>query len=572
MAKFDHSTSLSLSQYQTLCDNSIDGTFFCTPAGDLLMGNQAFADMLGFSSFDEMKHARINLKNHIFHCPDDFTTLSDRLNFNDSLYCFEALVKLKNSESRWTSINAKAVRHVDDCIPVLFHGSVRDIHRYKSLETRLRHADTHDRLTGLFNRNTFINHLDKAIARGHRNASFLFTLICIDINRLRIINESLGHKSGDRLIRKLAQIISNCLRAEDVCARLTGDEFGLLLTDTSHMMDSIRVIERINNALKAPIPVEKNEIFASVCYGILMSANNYSNSEDMLRDAETAMHRAKLSPNCSFAIFNEDMQKQALDRLNLETHLRRALDKNEFLIYYQPIVSLETRSIIAFEALLRWQKPNTGLIMPFSFIPLLEETGLIIPVGTWVLEEACRQTLKWQTDFPSRPPLMISVNVSAKQLNKDDFVSKVGRILKKTGLSPSCLKLEITESVVMEQSRRTEAVLNRLKSLGLCLSIDDFGTGYSSLAYLNQFPMDILKVDKSFIGQVKNGNKGGEIIDAIISLSHHLDKKVIVEGIETPQHYAQLKNFRCDYGQGYYFSKPLCKENATILLSKGLPI
>ena len=555
--------------YKNFFAHAAEGFFQSDRSGRLIMLNQALVDIFGYGSFTEMQQATFIIKDRLFKEPERYNELVQDLLRAGLVENFEALACRKNGEDFWVSINAQAV-HDAEGLPVLFQGSIQDISHLKSVESRLLHGSFHDPLTGLVTRAMFLDLLDKTIARAKRREEFSFALLYLDIDRFRMINESLGQQGGDELLRELSKILIDSLRIEDTCARLGGDEFALILSDVFQVADALRVIERINVSLTNPFEIRGQEVFISLSTGIVMSGTDYSHPEDMLGDADSAMFRARNDLLCSFAVFNEAMQKEAIERLRVETDLRKALSRNELHLYYQPIISLRTGEIERFEALLRWERPGFGLVSPSVFIPLLEETGLIIPTGEWVLKEACRQARTWQEKFPAHKELMISVNVSAKQLGRPDLPSMVAQALEDSGITPSCLELEITESVVMEQPELTEDTLHQLKSLGLSLSIDDFGTGYSSLAYLHRLPADVLKIDKSFISGMKDEHKGVEIVRAIMAISHTLSKQVIAEGVETSWQLAQLIDLECEYVQGYFFSKPVTADEAEFLMAQGL--
>ena len=484
----------------------------------------------------------------------------------------ELMAARRDGSPLWISLSVQTAHDIAGH-PVLFHGTVADITARKEVESRLLHESFHDSLTGLVNRAMFLKHLDQAIARARRRETFSFALVCVDVDRFRIINESLGTRAGDTVLSEVSKVLVDALRTEDSCARLAGDEFALLLSDVFNTADALRVVNRINHVLEKPLNVEGKDLYVSVSTGIvLMTSQEYEHPETMLADADSALHRAKQDPTIRFAVFNEAMQKEAVERLTVETDLRKALERQEFRVFYQPIVRLETGRIAAFEALVRWQRPGVGLVPPILFVPLLEETGLIAPVGEWVLRQACAATRRWQRMFDGHRDLMASVNVSAKQLVQDKLAETVSRTLDETGLSPRHLKLEITESVVMGNPEQASGVLAQLKNLGAALSMDDFGTGYSSLAYLHRFPMDVLKIDKSFVSDMHHNGSGSRIVQAVLVLAEHMGKEVVAEGVETADQLAELIRHRCTYAQGYYFAKPLPESEAESLLARGLGV
>jgi len=557
-------------KYRSLFENAAEGLFLCAPGGRLLLGNKSLAAMFGFSSFAGLREAAGELSSLLSVEPKVLEDLGQRLSTRGAVHGMELLAARRDGAPLWISLSVQTAHDIAGH-PVLYHGTVTDITSRKEVETRLLHESFHDSLTGLVNRAMFLKHLDQAIARARRRETFSFALLCVDVDRFRIINESLGTRAGDQVLSEVSKVLVEALRTEDSCARLAGDEFALLLSDVFNTADALRVVNRINHTLEKPLCVEGQDLYVSLSTGIvLMTGQEYERPEAMLADADSALHRAKQDPTVRFAVFDEAMQREAVERLTVETDLRKALEREEFRVFYQPIVRLETGRIAAFEALIRWERPGVGLVSPVFFVPLLEETGLIVPVGEWVLRTACAATRRWQKQFPEHRDLVASVNVSAKQLARDALAGTVARTLDQTGLSPRCLKLEITESVVMEHPDQAQAVLGQLKALGAALSMDDFGTGYSSLAYLHRFPMDVLKIDKSFVSDMRREGAGSQIVQAVLVLAEHLGKEVVAEGVETADQLAELIQHRCTYAQGYYFAKPLPESEAESLLARGL--
>ncbi|HEX8853774.1 MAG TPA: EAL domain-containing protein, partial [Pyrinomonadaceae bacterium] len=400
-----------------------------------------------------------------------------------------------------------------------------------------------------------------------RRDSRLFAVLFLDLDRFKIVNDSLGHMVGDQLLVGIGRRLETCLRPGDTVARLGGDEFTILLEDLNDAEEAIEVAGRLQKEVSLPFNLNGHEVFTTVSIGIALSTTGYERPEEVLRDADTAMYRAKTQGKARHEVFDKAMHARALNLLQLETDLRRAVEREEFFLHYQPIVSLETGLIRGFEALVRWQHPERGPVSPIDFIPVAEETGLIIPIGEWVLAEACREVKRWQAMFPSYPPLQISVNISGKQLMKSDLIEQVRRVLHETGIEARALKLEITESIMMENIESAISILNHLRALGVELSIDDFGTGYSSLSYLHRFPVSTLKIDRSFVGRMDGNNENAEIVRTIVMLARNLDMDVIAEGVETESQVTQLRALRCEYGQGYHFSKPVDGAGVAALLT-----
>lgn len=443
--------------------------------------------------------------------------------------------------------------------PVSHHHAERQVLYYYAF---------HDALTGLPNRALFMDRLGRAIERAKRHAYYLFAVLFVDFDDFKVVNDTLGHALGDQLLVASTRRLETCLRAADTIARWGGDEFVILLEDIHDASDATRVANRIQAELALPFNLNGHRVSVSASIGIVLSKTGYDRPEEVLRDADMAMYRAKALGKAQHEVFDPAMRARVMERLALETSLRQALERQEFWVYYQPIVALETGEIHGFEALLRWQHPERGLTPPEAFIPVAEESGLIIPIGQWVLREACRQMREWQARFPTDPPLTISVNLSSKQLSQPDLVEQIEQILRETGLDAHCLRLELTENTLMTHAESAMGILAQLRALGVAVQLDDFGTGYSSLAYLHRSPLPTIKVDRSFVSQMDMGEGRSEVVQAIVTLAHNLSMEVIAEGVETAEQLARLKALGCEFGQGYHFSKPLDGRSAEMLIAK----
>jgi diguanylate cyclase (GGDEF)-like protein/PAS domain S-box-containing protein len=474
----------------------------------------------------------------------------------------------RDGDYRWMLSRGMAV-HDASGQAVRMVGVQIDVTGWRQTEEKLAHDALHDTLTGLPNRVLLMERLRHAVQLAQRSSDYLFSVLFIDLDRFKVINDSLGHMLGDQLLVSIAHRLSTCLRPSDTIARLGGDEFVILLEDVKDNAGVIAVADRIQQELSIPFNLERHEVFTAASIGIAFSTTGYDHPEDLLRDADIAMYQAKAQGRGRYEIFHPGMHTCAVALLQLETDLRRALDRQELKLHYQPIISLRTQQIVGFEALLRWQHPQRGMVPPAKFVPIAEETGLITPIGWWVLREACHQMQQWRQQFPHLQSLTVNVNLSGKQFTPH-LTEQLHQILKETQLDAQYLKLEITESILMGSAEAAVATLTQLKQLGIQLAIDDFGTGYSSLSYLHRFPIDTLKVDRSFISKVDVDGEQLAIVRTIITLAWNLGMEVVAEGVETQKQLAQLRALDCEFAQGYFFSKPLDVEAVEQLINQEL--
>jgi diguanylate cyclase (GGDEF)-like protein/PAS domain S-box-containing protein len=444
----------------------------------------------------------------------------------------------------------------------------RDVTERKAFEVQLAHQAFHDTLTGLPNRALFSERLRQALARSRRSQAAV-GLLFVDLDNFKLVNDSLGHDAGDALLKAVALRLQTCVRPGDTVARLGGDEFTVLLEDLTDEEETAGVAERIIEVLQTPVTVAGREILVTGSLGSTVSRSDERTPDELLRDADTAMYQAKADGKAHCAAFDHSMNVRAAERRELLVDLHGALENNEFRVHYQPILRMDSGQLSEVEALVRWQHPTRGLIAPIEFIPLAEETGLILPLGRWVLEEACRQAKEWQDQHPQAPDLTVSVNLSARQLQQADLVDQVAEVLRATGLSAASLKLEITESVVMLDMERSLEKLHALKALGIRLAVDDFGTGYSSMSYLSNLPLDTLKIDRSFVSKIGGHAEGAAIVQAIVTLAKTLNLSITSEGIETAEQLSELRMLGCDQGQGYLLSRPLSKDAMDAFLEAG---
>ena len=433
----------------------------------------------------------------------------------------------------------------------------REIVEHQQTQKTLRHMAFYDGLTGLPNRNFFRDLLQRAIQRAKRREDYIFSILFLDCDRFKLVNDSFGHQIGDQILQEISERLKSCLRSIDTVARLGGDEFVILLEELEDTNFTASVAQRLIEQLELPFMIDNREIFLGLSIGIILDGSDYSSPGLIMRDADTAMYRAKELGKGCYQIFKPEMQQQTRQNLLLETDLRQALKKEEFIVYYQPIFSLTTKSIKGFEALVRWNHPEKGLLSPGHFISMAEETGLIVPLGIWVLREACYQLKKLQQQYLVAESLTMNINLSVKQFNAPDLIKEIDLILAETQIDSHCLNLEITETALMLNNDLAQDTLRKLKQRNIRLAIDDFGTGYSSLSYLHNFPVDQLKIDRSFVNRIENQNDRVNIIDTIISLAQNLQMEVVAEGVETEQQLKILTDMGCEYGQGFLFSKPL---------------
>ncbi|MDQ3921872.1 MAG: EAL domain-containing protein [Actinomycetota bacterium] len=446
--------------------------------------------------------------------------------------------------------------------------SSRDVTERKVLEEQLRHQAFYDSLTKLPNRALFMDRLEWALARMSRRRHAI-AVFFLDLDNFKLVNDSLGHEVGDRLLVAVAERLKACLRPEDTVARLGGDEFTILLEDVPGEGEATKVAERIIEELRSPFVLGAREVFAASSIGIALGISSKDRPEDLLRAADRAMYQAKNQGEAYHLATDIHMDGRALKRLELEGDLRRAIEREEFRVYCQPEILLENGKVVGMEALVRWEHPQRGLLFPSEFIPAAEETGLILPIGQWVLEVACQQARTWQERYPSEPRPVMYINLSARQFQQPNLVDKVADVLQKTGLDPGGLGLEITESVVMEEASSTIVTLRKLRALGLQLAIDDFGTGYSSMSYLKRFPVDYVKIDRSFVEDLGKGTEYEIIASGMVSLARALNMKAIAEGVESAKQLARLREMGCEMAQGYYFSEPIPAEEASALFATG---
>lgn len=481
------------------------------------------------------------------------------------LECECRMLNNNDGDFRWMMMRGLAVRYSDG-IPYRMAGSLTDIHERKRAEQQLQHDALHDALTGLPNRALFMDRLSRCLERARRCENYLFAVLFLDLDRFKVVNDSLGHMVGDELLKTVADRLLDSLRDGDTVCRFGGDEFGLVLDGIDREEEAMQIAKRIALSIEKTYRLSDDEVFTTASIGIALGSKEADSAESLIHNADTAMFRAKAHGRGYVELFKGTMHMDALQQLHLENDLRRALAREELTVFYQPIVSLESGRIEGFEALVRWQHPEKGLVLPCEFIPLAEETGLINAMGRYVLKHACAQLREWQHRL-LLPDLTISVNISARQCVESDLADQIKKMLHECALKPSCLKLEITENLIMENTEDTSRFVEALYEHGIGLAMDDFGTGYSSLSYLHSIPVDTLKIDRSFVSQMDADSNGFEIVRTIITLARTLKINVTAEGVENINQLQLLRALQCPMAQGFYFSKPLDVASAEALLN-----
>jgi PAS domain S-box-containing protein len=562
--------------FQLISENAADMIAVVDKNGQRLYNSPAYEKILGYSQDDLASTSALEQ----IH-PDDRTRVvgaAEKARLTGRGERLEYRIRHKDGSWRVLESTSSAIPGPNNETEWLVVVN-RDITERKRAEEMLAHNAFHDGLTNLANRTLLLDRLGRALAISRRHSDFKFAVLFIDIDGFKVLNDSLGHDAGDTLLIQIAERLTACLRNVDTIsrqrpgedqepgsndstlARPGGDEFAVLAQELRDPSDAIRVAERIQQKLSLPFNVDGQEIVITASIGIAFG-NTGAEAQDLLRDAEIAMYRAKHTGKARCEVFDSAMHAGAVKRLQLETDLRKGIDLGEFLVYYQPIVALDTEQIVGFEALTRWQRPQ-GMVMPNDFIPVANETGIILSINRQLLHEACLQLLSWQNLFPSNPPLSLSVNISPKQFAQADLASQIGQVLRENGMDPRCIDLEITETIAMADAQKSVDVLSELKALGVGLDIDDFGTGYSSLSRLQAFRVDTLKIDRVFVSRMDGDSETLEIVRLIIMLAHHLGLKVVAEGVETRAQLDLLKDLGCERAQGYLFSKPV--DQAAIL-------
>lgn len=534
------------------------------PGPEIVFVNKAFTEMTGY----EAKEI-IGQTPRILQGPNtDRSIFKDlkKLLRNGSVFFGETINYRKDGTEFYNQWHIEGITNSEGEL-THYLAIQRDVTEKIKNRRKLLHDAFHDSLTGLHNRAWFLEELEKCINKANENQDYVFALLFLDLDGFKLINDTLGHSIGDSFLREVAQRIKDSIRFVDKLARLGGDEFIIIIDDVKDLGIVSQITDRIQTSLQQPLILGTQEIFTSGSIGITLSTMGYESAEEMVRDADLAMYRAKSLGKSRSAIFNKTMHKVAVKRLNLENDLRKVLDKEQLEIYYQPIISVKDQNIVGFESLLRWHHPEEGMISPGVFIPLAEETGLIVEIGEWVLRQSCLQCCRWQHIIPGHS-FVFNINISPRQLKQSNLVQTVESILQETNCNRHLIKLEITESAILETDNKADTLLKEFHELGIKLCIDDFGTGYSSLSRLYQFPINTLKIDACFIRAIGRHEKKEKILESIVTLAHNLDMDVVAEGVETQLQLQKVQQHQCEYVQGYLFGHPSPMEEIEKLLLK----
>ncbi len=542
---------LSERRFRALIEHSADIVSLVDAHGVVTYTSPSTERILGYQLENYQHHSIYN----IIH-PEDATSSVPLLARNPGSST-TVTVRIQHYNGSWRWFELTSTNLLDDSAVQGVVLNYRDVTERKEADLKLQRSALYDALTDLPNRTLFTDRLDQAIRRIQRAPELRFAVLFLDLDRFKVVNDSLGHTVGDQLLIALAACLRQCLRPADTCARLGGDEFVILLEDIQDDTTVIQIADRIQDQLALPFNLHGHLVITSASIGIVPSSIGYEYAADILRDADIAMYRAKSQGKARHKIFDVSMRVQALERLSMEAEMRQALEQREFTVLYLPAVAMDTGILAGFEALVRWQHPERGLLTPDKFMMVAEETGLMAAIDWLVLAEACRQMREWQNRMPEAARLMISVNVSSKQLAMAELLDRVDAILHETQLHPTSLMLELTESALMDNRAAATPLLQRLRDRGIRTCIDDFGTGYSSLGYLAHFPIDYLKIDRRFVSQITVDENQTEIVSAIVTMARHLKMQPIAEGVETPIQQARLLELGCTYGQGYLFSGPV---------------
>src|SRR3569833_1762169 len=563
----EHALREAERRYHGLFDNAIEGSFRTTVEGHFVDANPALAHIYGFVFPDELMASLRDIGNELYVEKQRREEFINIMRARGSVTGFESRGYRKNGDIIWISENARAVL-AEDGTALGYEGTVEDITERRLYQVRIEHQANYDTLTGLANRSLLQDRLQQAPLTAASSGQRL-AVAFVDLNRIKFINDSLGHHNGDEMLKAVAARIKSCVRDCVTVARLGGDEFVLLFNGLTGPESVRQLMEKMLAGVAQPWVIQQGEFQVSCSIGVALHPDDGEEALTLLKHADSAMYRAKDNGRNNFQFFTRELNALMIEQLELETRLRRALERNQFVLRYQPRVTLATGQIVGAEALLRWRMPQRGTVAPKRFIGLAEETGLIVPIGKWVLHTACAQYKAWQD--AGVPPIVVSVNVSPRQFRHESLVQTVAEVLRSTGLEPRYLELELTESMVMHDPPKLVAMLDELKELGVKIAVEDFGTGYSSLSYLKRFPVDRLKVDRSFVENMTSEADDATIVRTIIALGHNLGLKVVAEGVETAQQARALRAYQCDEAQGFLFARAVSARVLPRLITRSIP-
>jgi diguanylate cyclase (GGDEF)-like protein/PAS domain S-box-containing protein len=560
-------------RYRSIFENSIEGIFQTSPEGRLLNANPSLARIFGYSSPQELIAEVRDVALDIYARQEDRKAFVEKVGAEGRVNAFEFKARRRCGGVIWITASARAVHDRDGRL-LYYEGFIEDMTVRKEALARLEHQAYHDPLTGLPNRMLFQDHLAMALSRVQRRSDYAFAVLYLDLDRFKVINDSLGHSIGDELLCHVAEQLRRCVREVDTVARFGGDEFAILLEEISAPREAVRISRRIMEMLSVPVSLGGHEVFTSASVGIVLKTERYENPQEVLRDADTAMYRAKELGKSRFKVFNQRMHEAVLRLMALETELRKAVERRELYLEYQPIIDLVESRICGFEALVRWNHEYLGPISPAEFIPLAEDSGLITDIGDFVFEQAVTDLKKWNVPegIAHRGSLYVCINISGRQFMQPDFAGHVEQLIREWNANPEYLRFEITESVLMEQMSVVADTVSRLRTFGVRMCIDDFGTGYSSLSYLQRLPVDIIKIDRSFVAQLQNDKEGRSIVRSILSLGNSLGLDVIAEGVECLHQEQVLDDMQCRYLQGFLYSASLSVTEVDSLLAMEAPL
>ena len=550
-------------RYRRLFESSRDAIYMTTQDGQFADANAAMLELFGYSRVELVQRN----KRDVFAAPTDFVRFQQEIESVGSIRQHEVAFKRKDG-SIIDCLMSASVQRGDDGAIIGYQGIIIDITERKQVEQRLAHSAFHDSLTGLPNRVLYMDRLEQLVRHAKRRPDEHFGVLFLDLDRFKIVNDTLGHACGDELLIAVARRLETCVRAEDTVARFGGDEFAILLDSVRDSSEATRVAERILHEISRPFHIGGHDVQTQCSVGIAINYTGNEAAESMLRDADRAMYRAKTGGRARYEVFDPQQHRAAVQQLQIESELRRALQQREFMLVYQPVIDLQQSRLAGFEAFLRWQHPTRGQIPPGEFIAVAEETGLIMQIGWWVLQEACRQIRKWEGEFPEQiRETTISVNLSGRQFYQTDLTQHLDEILHEAGATPARLRLEVSERDIMANAEASIEVLGDLRARGINLSIDDFGTGYSSLSYLQRFPITTLKIDRSFVQGLQTGGTG--LVNSIIALGRSLGVSALAEGVETADEADILRTLGARYAQGYFFSEPVDADRASHFIESG---